>query len=195
MIGAPEAPGAVELRPGLTLRIGVLGVSLMFCGNGVSLDEPPHAATSPQASIPSTKSNENRAEVIGFVENRGSLPAMNVRLVHEFRFEAAHRLPRVPVGHKCARLHGHSFKVELAIEGPMNPDTGWFIDFGDLYKIWQPIHDQIDHNYLNEIEGLENPTSEVLVHWLWEKLRPTLPSLTQVTLWETCEARCEYRGG
>ena len=166
----------------------------MFCGNGVSLAEPPQAAANPPTSAASTTTNGIRAEVIGFLEIRGTLPGMNVRLVHEFRFEAAHRLPRVPVGHKCARLHGHSFKVELAIEGPVNPDTGWFIDFGDLYEIWRPIHEQIDHNYLNDIVGLENPTSEVLVHWLWNRLKPTLPSLAVVTLWETCEARCEYRG-
>ena len=118
----------------------------------------------------------------------------HVRLVHEFRFEAAHRLPRVPAGHKCARLHGHSFKVELAVAGPMNPETGWFIDFGELCDLWQPLHARLDHNYLNEIEGLENPTSEILVKWIWDALKPKLPSLEQVTLWETCEARCEYRG-
>src|SRR3954452_24243500 len=89
----------------------------------------------------------------------GRIPVnpVNVRLIHEFKFEAAHRLPKVPPGHKCARLHGHSFKVELAIAGPVNPDTGWFIDFGDLYDMWRPLNDQLDHNYLNEIPGLENP--------------------------------------
>ena len=120
---------------------------------------------------------------------------MHVRLVHEFRFEAAHRLPRVPAGHKCARLHGHSLKVELAISGLVNPETGWFIDFGELHALWSPLHDVLDHHYLNEVEGLENPTSEVLAKWIWDHLKPTLPSLDQVTLFETCEARCEYRGG
>jgi 6-pyruvoyltetrahydropterin/6-carboxytetrahydropterin synthase len=119
---------------------------------------------------------------------------MQVRLVHEFRFEAAHRLPNVPPGHKCARLHGHSFRVELAIEGPVNPKTGWFMDFGDLYRIWEPVHDTLDHHYLNDVPGLENPTSEVLSAWIWEKLKPVVPSLRRVTLFETCEARCEYEG-
>jgi 6-pyruvoyltetrahydropterin/6-carboxytetrahydropterin synthase len=119
---------------------------------------------------------------------------MNVRLVHEFRFEAAHRLPKVPEGHKCARLHGHSFKVELAIVGPVNPATGWLLDFGDLHKIWEPTYDAVDHRYLNEVPGLENPTSEVLAKWLWDRLKPVLPMLDQVTLYETCDARCEYRG-
>ncbi|MEO6419580.1 MAG: 6-carboxytetrahydropterin synthase QueD [Polyangiaceae bacterium] len=117
-----------------------------------------------------------------------------MRLVHEFKFESAHRLPKVPAGHKCARLHGHSFKVELAIVGPMNPDTGWLIDFGELEDIWRPVYMTLDHNYLNDIPGLENPTSEILSKWIWDKLKPTLPSLDQVTLFETCDARCEYRG-
>ena len=117
-----------------------------------------------------------------------------VRLVHEFKFEAAHRLPRVPEGHKCARLHGHSFKVEVAIFGDVNPETGWLIDFGELYEIWRPLHDKLDHHYLNEIPGLENPTSEVLAKWIWDQLAPNLPVLEQVTLFETCDARCEYRG-
>ena len=119
---------------------------------------------------------------------------MNVRLVHEFRFEAAHRLPRVPQGHKCARLHGHSFKVELTVEGPVNPETGWFIDFSDLDDAWQPLWKQLDHNYLNDVQGLENPTSEILAKWIWDHLRPAVPSLVRVTLFETCDARCEYEG-
>ena len=118
-----------------------------------------------------------------------------VRLVHEFKFEAAHRLPKVPPGHKCARLHGHSFVVEVAIVGETNPDTGWVIDFGELYEIWKPLENRLDHNYLNEIPGLENPTSEILAKWIWDELKPTLPMLEQVTLYETCDARCEYRGG
>jgi 6-pyruvoyltetrahydropterin/6-carboxytetrahydropterin synthase len=119
---------------------------------------------------------------------------VNVRLVHEFRFEAAHRLPRVPPGHKCARLHGHSFKIELTVEGPVDPHTGWFIDFGELSDAWAPLHALLDHNYMNDIEGLENPTSEVLAHWIWERMRKTVPSLVRVTVFETCDARCEYEG-
>ena len=120
---------------------------------------------------------------------------MNVRLVREFRFEAAHKLPRTPPGHKCARLHGHSFRIELTIEGPTNPDTGWLVDFGDIDDLFAPLHDQLDHRYLNEIPGLENPTSEVLCRWLWEKVKPLLPQLTRVTVFETCDSRCEYEGG
>jgi 6-pyruvoyltetrahydropterin/6-carboxytetrahydropterin synthase len=120
---------------------------------------------------------------------------MHVRLVHEFRFEAAHRLPRVPEGHKCARLHGHSFKVELAVSGAVDPRTGWFVDYGEILKLWEPLYAVLDHHYLNEVPGLENPTSEILAKWIWDKLKPYLPALEQVTLFETCDARCEYRGG
>lgn len=121
-------------------------------------------------------------------------PAVNVRLIKEFRFEAAHRLPNVPTGHKCARLHGHSFKVELALSGPVNAQTGWFIDYDEIQKIWDPLGAQLDHNYLNEIAGLENPTSEVLAKWIWDRMKPHLGALDTVILFETCDARCEYRG-
>jgi 6-pyruvoyltetrahydropterin/6-carboxytetrahydropterin synthase len=120
---------------------------------------------------------------------------VNVRLVKEYRFEAAHRLPNVPVGHKCARLHGHSFKLELTIEGPVDERTGWFIDYGEIDGLWQPLHDLLDHHYMNEIPGLENPTSEFLARWVWQRLKPSLPALTRVTVFETCDARCEYEGG
>ena len=119
---------------------------------------------------------------------------VNVRLVHEFRFEAAHRLPKVPPGHKCQRLHGHSFKIEVTVAGPVNEETGWFIDYAELYAAWEPLFAQLDHNYLNDVPGLENPTSEILARWLWDRLKPPLPSLARVTVFETCDARCEYEG-
>ncbi|HVJ91013.1 MAG TPA: 6-carboxytetrahydropterin synthase QueD [Labilithrix sp.] len=119
---------------------------------------------------------------------------MQVRLVKEFRFEAAHRLPQVPPGHKCQRLHGHSFRVELSIAGPVDPKTGWFIDYDVVHDAWQPLHDVLDHNYLNEVEGLENPTSEILAKWIWDRMKERLPSLVRVTVFETCDARCEYEG-
>lgn len=120
---------------------------------------------------------------------------MNVRLVKEYRFEAAHLLPKVPPGHKCQRLHGHSFKIELTVSGPVDPETGWFIDYGDIDEIWAPLYDMLDHHYLNEVEGLDNPTSENLARWLWDRIRPKLPQLSRVTVHETCDARCEYEGG
>jgi 6-pyruvoyltetrahydropterin/6-carboxytetrahydropterin synthase len=111
-----------------------------------------------------------------------------------FQIEAAHRLPNVPTGHKCARLHGHSWSIEVAIEGPVGDDTGWVMDYADLKAAFQPIHDQIDHNYLNEIPGLENPTSERLAVWLWNELKPRLPLLSELVIAETCTSRCVYRG-
>jgi 6-pyruvoyltetrahydropterin/6-carboxytetrahydropterin synthase len=119
---------------------------------------------------------------------------MNVRLAHEFRFEAAHRLPRVPPGHKCSRLHGHSFRVELTVAGPVDEKTGWFIDFQRIYDAWKPLSDELDHNYLNDIPGLENPTSEILAGWIWRRVKPVLFPLSRVTVFETCESRCEYEG-
>ncbi len=105
---------------------------------------------------------------------------MNVRLVHEFRFEAAHRLPNVPPGHKCARLHGHSFRVELAVAGPVDATTGWFIDFQRLYEAWTPLFEQLDHRYLNEVPGLENPTSELLACWIWERVKKASEELNHI---------------
>jgi 6-pyruvoyltetrahydropterin/6-carboxytetrahydropterin synthase len=119
---------------------------------------------------------------------------MNVRLVRKVSFEAAHRLPHVPEGHKCQRLHGHSFRVEIIVEGPVDPRTGWFIDYAVIDDAWQPLFDQLDHNYLNDVTGLENPTSEVLCRWLWERLAPALPALSRVVVHETCNASCEYDG-
>ena len=117
-----------------------------------------------------------------------------VRLVRAFRFEAAHRLPNVPGGHKCARLHGHSFHVELICEGRVDPRTGWLVDFGEIKAAFEPFLDQLDHHYLNEVEGLDNPTAENLARWIWDRVRPRLPSLAQVNIAETCVSRCEFRG-
>ncbi len=111
-----------------------------------------------------------------------------------FQIEAAHRLPNVPVGHKCARLHGHSWCIEVAIEGPIGKDTGWVMDFADLKAAFQPIYDRIDHQYLNDIPGLENPTSERLAIWIWNELKPRLPLLSELVIAETCTSRCVYRG-
>lgn len=117
-----------------------------------------------------------------------------MEIFKEFTFESAHHLPNVPDGHKCRRLHGHSFRVRLAVEGPVDPVTGWVMDFADLKAAFEPILKRLDHYYLNEIPGLENPTSEVIAKWIWAELKPTLPQLSEVKLWETCTAGCTYRG-
>ncbi|MGK5729990.1 6-carboxytetrahydropterin synthase QueD [Streptomyces sp. URMC 124] len=117
-----------------------------------------------------------------------------MEIFREFTFEAAHRLPNVPEGHKCARLHGHSYRVIVHVEAPVDPESGWVMDFGDLKKAFKPLEAQLDHYYLNDIEGLENPTSEVLARWIWERLKPTLPDLSALTVRETCTSGCTYRG-
>ena len=119
---------------------------------------------------------------------------MNVELKKEYRFEAAHFLPRVPTGHKCARMHGHSYKVELAVEGAVDPATGWLIDFGVMDESWAEMHDLLDHRTLNEVPGLENSTCENLAAYIWKALRPKIPQLSAVSVWETADGCCIYRG-
>ena len=120
---------------------------------------------------------------------------MRTTLVKTFTFEAAHRLPHAPEGNKCRRLHGHSFAIEVAVEGEVDARAGWVMDFAELKDAVRPFIEQLDHRYLNEIDGLANPTSEVLARWLWDRLKPRLPLLSGVAVRETCTARCEYRGG
>ncbi|GMV80677.1 MAG: 6-carboxy-5,6,7,8-tetrahydropterin synthase [Planctomycetota bacterium] len=119
---------------------------------------------------------------------------MRTTLIKTFTFEAAHKLPHAPEGNKCRRLHGHSFAIEVAVEGEVDPQTGWVMDFAELKAAAGPVIEELDHRYLNEIGGLENPTSEVLARWLWERLKPKLPLLSAVSVRETCTSRCEYRG-
>lgn len=111
-----------------------------------------------------------------------------------FQVEAAHHLPNVPADHKCRRLHGHSFIIEIHVSGPVGEDSGWVMDFADLKATFDPLYQQLDHNYLNEIPGLENPTSENLAKWIWQKLKPSLPQLAKVAVKETCTAGCVYFG-
>ena len=111
-----------------------------------------------------------------------------------FTLEAAHYLPNVPPGHKCGRLHGHSFAVELHVSGPLDPQLGWVMDFADLSAAFRPIFDQLDHRYLNDVPGLENPTSENLARWVWQQLKPKLPLLSAVVVHETCTSGCRYSG-
>lgn len=117
-----------------------------------------------------------------------------MQIFKEFTFEAAHDLPNTPEGHKCRRLHGHSFRVRLYVEGPVDGHTGWVMDFADVKTAFHPIWKQLDHHYLNEIEGLTNPTSEIIAKWIWGKLKPQLPGLAAVELHETCTAGAVYRG-
>lgn len=116
-----------------------------------------------------------------------------MEIFREFQFDAAHLLPHVPAGHKCARLHGHTYRVEVHISGPVSPASGWVADFGDISSAFAPVHAELDHHYLNDVPGLENPTSEVLAQWIWARLATTLP-LSAVIVRETCTSGCIYRG-
>ena len=111
-----------------------------------------------------------------------------------FTIEAAHRLPNLPEDHKCSRLHGHSFRIEIHVSGDVDGTTGWIIDFADISAAFKPLFEQLDHHYLNDVEGLENPTSENLAKWVWDKLKADLPLLSSVVIQETCTAGCVYRG-
>ncbi len=116
-----------------------------------------------------------------------------MEVFREFTFEAAHRLPHVPAGHKCGRLHGHSYRVEVHVRGPVQSEAGWVMDFADIKERVAPVHEQLDHRYLNEVEGLDNPTSENVARWIWDRLCPVLP-LTRVVVRETCTTGCVYEG-
>ena len=111
-----------------------------------------------------------------------------------FQIEAAHRLPNVPEGHKCARLHGHSFRIEVHVRGELDPALGWVMDFADLKREFEPVFEQLDHRYLNDVPGLENPTSERLAEWIWKALKPRLPLLHRIVVHETCTSGCSYPG-
>jgi 6-pyruvoyltetrahydropterin/6-carboxytetrahydropterin synthase len=115
-------------------------------------------------------------------------------IFNRFSLEAARRLPHLPADHPCSRLHGHSFQIEVHISGPLQPTLGWVIDFADIQAAWRPIHQQLDHRYLNEIEGLENPTSEHLARWIWQRLQPALAGLSKITVMETAQSGCIYCG-
>jgi 6-pyruvoyltetrahydropterin/6-carboxytetrahydropterin synthase len=117
-----------------------------------------------------------------------------MEIFKEFVFESAHRLPNVPEDHPCHRLHGHSYRVAVHVEGKLGPDTGWVQDFGDIGTAFGPLRQVLDHRYLNDVPGLENPTSEQLAMWIWDRMRVDLPGLSQVTVRETATSGCTFRG-
>jgi 6-pyruvoyltetrahydropterin/6-carboxytetrahydropterin synthase len=117
-----------------------------------------------------------------------------MELYKVFTVEAAHLLPQLPEGHKCRRLHGHSFRIEVRIEGGLDKKLGWVMDFAAISEVVKPVIDELDHHYLNEIPGLENPTSENLAIWLWRRLQSALPNLSSIVIGETCNSGCVYRG-
>jgi 6-pyruvoyltetrahydropterin/6-carboxytetrahydropterin synthase len=119
---------------------------------------------------------------------------MQTKLVKQFNFEAAHWLPTFPEGHKCRRMHGHSFRIEVVVEGTVPEDKGYLIDFGEIKAAVEPLIEELDHHVLNEIEGLANPTAELLARWLYQRIKPKLAPLSAVRVYETCNSAAEYNG-
>ena len=117
-----------------------------------------------------------------------------MEIYKEFTFEAAHKLPNVPQGHKCQRLHGHSYRIQIWVKGELDKKLGWVMDFAEIKDAFEPLRLKLDHYYLNEIEGLENPTSEILAQWIWGRLKPTLPQLSKILVSETCTSAAVYVG-
>ncbi len=115
------------------------------------------------------------------------------RITKSFTFDSAHWLPAVPEGHKCGRMHGHTYQVTLGLEGPVDEKMGWVQDFGDVKKAFKPLMEAMDHHCLNEIPGLENPTAEVMAVWIYDRLKGDLPLLADVTVCETPTAAATYR--
>lgn len=117
-----------------------------------------------------------------------------VELAVAFALEASHQLPRAPESSACRRLHGHSWKIEVVVAGAVDMETGWLIDYHDIETAWQPVHEALDHRHLNDVDGLANPTSELLAIWIWDRLAAPLDGLLRITVNETCTARCTYFG-
>src|ERR1044071_8132877 len=127
-------------------------------------------------------------------ETNGIFPGVRARLTKDFTFEAAQTLPNAPEGHKCRGVHGHSFKVEVSVEGDVDPKTGWVYDHARISDAMKSLMKKLDHAYLNNIEGLENPTIENMAEWFWKKLESQCPGLCEIVVHETSTARCVYRG-
>ncbi len=117
-----------------------------------------------------------------------------MKIAQAFHFEAAHALPHAGENHRCRQLHGHSYRVELRLEGPVDPRTGFVADFFAIEAAFRPLLERLDHRYLNEIEGLENPTAENIAVWIWERMKKTMPELASVIVYETGDCWAEYDG-
>lgn len=159
---------------------------------GLSKDDALSKRSGHYASRQSLSCDSSLAKPVNSADKISGVSHMEI--FKEFTFESAHRLPHVPEGHKCGRLHGHSFRIAIYLQGEADPHTGWIRDFGEIKQAFKPIYERLDHNYLNDLPGLENPTSENLAKWIWHELKPLLPELSRIRLHETCTSGCEYRG-
>ncbi|MFK7960854.1 MAG: 6-carboxytetrahydropterin synthase QueD [Phycisphaerales bacterium] len=117
-----------------------------------------------------------------------------MEIFRDFVFDSAHRLNHLPPGHKCARMHGHTYRLRVHLDGPLDPVVGWVVDFAIVKKVVGEVLDPLDHHVLNEIEGLEQPTAEHIVLYLWRQLQPRLPELCRLTLWENPTNAVSYAG-
>jgi 6-pyruvoyltetrahydropterin/6-carboxytetrahydropterin synthase len=117
-----------------------------------------------------------------------------MEIFKEFGIEAAHWLPNVPSGHKCGRMHGHSFRIAVHASGQVDSAFGWVLDFAEIKGAFAPLEERLDHRCLNDVPGLENPTSENLARWIWRELKPLLPPLSKIIVRETCTSGCIYSG-
>lgn len=117
-----------------------------------------------------------------------------MKIVQAFTFEAAHHLPHVSASHRCKRLHGHSYRIELTLAGPVDPTTGFVADFFDIEAAFAPLLERLDHHLLNEVPGLENPTAENIAVWIWDAVKPSLPLLAAVAVYETPNCWALYEG-
>lgn len=117
-----------------------------------------------------------------------------MEVFREFTFDAAHRLENLPEGHKCARMHGHTYRLRVYVGGPIDEKIGWIVDFADIKRITREVIDPLDHHVLNEVEGLRQPTAERIAVWIWDRLKERLPGLTRVVLWENANSGVTYSG-
>src|SRR5277367_808966 len=176
---------------------GGLGCNLTISADAVEMLSDLEEATTSQNGVGALFNYIHEVwnpHVITIVAGRLQVSCQGMEIFKEFVFEAAHRLPNVSPGHKCGRLHGHSFRAEIHVSGLVGAHTGWVMDFADIKAIFGPIYDRLDHNYLNEIKGLENPTSENIARWIWEQLKPLLPMLSKVVVRETCTSGAVFTG-
>ncbi|MEM8758506.1 MAG: 6-carboxytetrahydropterin synthase QueD [Planctomycetota bacterium] len=117
-----------------------------------------------------------------------------MEVFREFTFDAAHRLDHLPAGHKCARVHGHTYRLRVSASGPLDPKIGWIVDFAEIKALTHEVLEPLDHHLLNEVPGLEQPTTERIAVWLWDRLKPALPGLTRIELWENANSGVVYAG-
>ena len=113
----------------------------------------------------------------------------------KFNIESARSIPNLPKTHPCHHIHGHSFKIIISVQGDVNEQNGFVVDFQDIDDAFDPLKKELDHSYLNDIEDLQNPTSENICIWIWNKIQSSLPNIYKIEIRETDSTGCIYKGG